>query len=233
MKFTINGEIFDRISPLRIGVLVLENINNRADIGEFVAKEYADVGRNIVSKFDGIELAEYPVIRKWRDIYKDFGEKKARSSIEALIRRTLNGNPPPSINPLVDIYNLASMKFEVPCGGENLDAMGTDMELTFATGNENFIPLGQTEPEHPNVGEVIYKFADTVICRNFNYRESDVTKLTHDTTRAIIVFEDVAEGVLETALDWVSKKATEFLNATVLKTTILTFENNSFFIGRA
>ncbi|MCL2439081.1 MAG: phenylalanine--tRNA ligase beta subunit-related protein [Alphaproteobacteria bacterium] len=228
MKLAINPEIFAKYAPIRIGVLVLENINNSSDVGAFFDAEYAALEEGIAAKFEGVELASYPVVRRWREIYKSFGEKDARSSIEALIKRVKNGKGLYRVNPLVDVYNLASLKFEMPAGGENVAAIGGDMELTFADGSEKFLPIGATDTETPNVGEVVYKFGSTIVCRNFNYRESDITKLTADTTRAIIVFEDalVEDGRLSEALAYMGEKAAELLGAKVVRSAVLSADAN-------
>lgn len=223
MEFTIDSDIFKKVENLKVGVLVLGDIDNTVDVGDFTGSEYAAIASGVRAKFDGVELAEYPVIKKWREIYKGFGEKKARSSIESLIRRVVNGKDIYNINPLVDIYNLASLKFELPCGSEDIDAMDADLELTFADGGEEFIPLGEAVTENPNAGEIIYKFGNTAVCRNFNYRESDVTKLTADTKNAIVVFEDISGGGsnLKPALDWVAGNAEDLLGAKTIVNTIL------------
>lgn len=221
MNLKISKEIFKKVPSLRIGVLVLENINNKADTSKFFESEFSKIERAKVAKFDGMELAEYPLIRAWRDIYRGFGEKKARSSIEALIRRVVGGKGLYRINALVDIYNLASLNFELPCGGEDLDTMLDVLELTVANGTEEFLPLGATVAENPNMGEIIYKSGDIVVCRNFNYRESDITKLTTETKRAIIVFEDVTGGDLDAAMEWLAVRATNMLDARVVKREIL------------
>lgn len=221
MNLKISKEIFKKVPSLRIGVLVLENINNKVDTSKFFESEFSKIERAKVAKFDGVELAEYPLIRAWRDIYRGFGEKKARSSIEALIRRVVGGKGLYRINALVDIYNLASLNFELPCGGEDLDTMLDILELTVANGTEEFLPLGATVAENPNMGEIIYKSGDIVVCRNFNYRESDITKLTTETKRAIIVFEDVAGGDLDAAMEWLAVRATNMLGARVVKREIL------------
>ncbi|MCL2629769.1 MAG: phenylalanine--tRNA ligase beta subunit-related protein [Alphaproteobacteria bacterium] len=228
MKFTVNQEIFSKFAPLKVAVVVLEGVNNKADVNAFFDSELAAITEGIRTKFNGVELAQYPVVQRWREIYKSFGEKDARSSIEALIKRIKNDKGLYRISPLVDIYNLASLKFELPAGGEDLDAITSDMELTFANGSEKFLPLGSTEVEVPAAGEVIYKFGDTVVCRNFNYRESDITKLTPSTSRAIIVFEDALgnDKNLGAAMDWICDKAVSLLGARVVKTAVLSEGDN-------
>jgi len=223
MELTVDKEIFKRAPELNIGVLVIAGMDNSADIGGFVKKEYSIIEEKVRSKFDGIELSEYPVVKIWREIYKGFGEKKARSSLESLIRRVAGGKGIYSINPLVDIYNLASLKFELPCGGEDTDAMTSDLTLTFADGSESFTPLGEAVIERPNEGEIVYKFGDTVVCRNFNYRESDITKLTDKTKNAIIIFEDAVGDIenLQEALNWVGDKAVSLLGAESVSSSII------------
>lgn len=132
----------------------------------------------------------------------------------------------PSINPLVDLYNFVSLKYELPCGGEDLEKITSDIELTYATGTENFISLGENEIENPQEGEIVYKFSDTIICRNFNYRESEVTKLTKDTKKAILVMESVLEeDNLQEALEDLARRIQIHLGGST-KAVILKAENN-------
>lgn len=189
-KFIVDERLFSAYEGLRIGIVVCKGLDNTAG-NDNIAREMDAVKQTTKAKFEGVELASYPIIRKWRDIYKSFGEKKSRSSVEALIRRTVNGKEIPSINPLVDIYNIISLKYELPCGGEDMDRIQGDVELTYAKGTEQFLPLGEEETETVNDGEIVYKCGETVLCRNFNYRESDISKLTDDTENAILVIEDV------------------------------------------
>lgn len=226
-KFIIDKKVFDRYNDLIVGVLICKNIDNTNSITN-IDDKFLEIKNSVVEKFQNIELADYPVVKKWRDIYKSFGEKKARSSIEALIRRIVNGKDISNINPLVDIYNFVSLKYEVPCGGEDLDSISSDMFLTYADGEEEFISLGQEVIEHPNVGEVVYKTDNIIICRNFNYRESDVTKLTENTRNAVLIIESFSgynDGNLLKALNELSEIIIDNLGGTI-RTVILDEQNN-------
>jgi len=219
----ISAEVMAAVPNLHVGVLVLENIDNTADVTKTFDAELAKITTTLTQKFANADLAEYPLVSAWRNIYKNFGEKKARSSIEALIKRVSSGKGLYRVNALVDLYNIASLKYELPAGGEDLDAMRGPLELTVACGTETFQPLGSNETEHPNKGEIIYKSGNIVVCRNFNYRESEITKLTPTTKNAIIVFEDVTGNIenLDAALMWVADHARTLLGATVKSKTVI------------
>lgn len=70
------------------------------------------------------------VIAEWREVLTNFKKKKgARSSIEALLKRVSQDKIFNPINPLMDIYNGVSLKYAVPCGGEDLDQIAGQMHL--------------------------------------------------------------------------------------------------------
>ena len=55
------------------------------------------------------------------------------------------------------IFNCISLKYLLPCGGDDLNVIEGDLRLGIADGTENYVPLGQPDVlEHPQPGEVIY-----------------------------------------------------------------------------
>ena len=143
-------------------------------------------------------------VAPWRAAYAQFGAKpsKFRSSIESLLRSAQSGRLR-SISPLVDLYNTVSLRHQLPCGGEDLQAIVGDVALTRATGGEPFRTIGAEADDPPLAGEVIYADAVGAICRCFNWREADRTKLTEATTNAVLVIETLGshqQGQLEAAL---------------------------------
>ena len=111
------------------------------------------------------------------------------SSIEALLSRVKKGNALGTINPLVDIYNSISLRFGLPCGGEDMDTFAGNVRLTMATGTEDFVTLGTDENSPPYEGEVVYKDDLGAICRCWNWRESVRTMLTEKTRNAFLCLE--------------------------------------------
>jgi len=71
---------------------------------------------------------------------------------DGLLRSATAGTVPP-ISSLIVLYNAVSLQCEVPCGGEDLAAIWGGVRLTRATGSEEFVPLGSTQPDPPRPGE--------------------------------------------------------------------------------
>lgn len=68
--------------------------------------------------------------------------KKNPPSVINLIKRCRAGKPLPFINPLVAIFNCISLKYLLPCGGDDLNVIEGDLRLGIADGTENYVPLG-------------------------------------------------------------------------------------------
>ena len=198
MKFVIEQDVLNAFPEVRIGVLVLEDVDNRSQQG--FAAELRSACERARSQLDGANVAEHPRIHCWREAYRTFGAKpkKYSSSIENLVRRTLKGESLRSINPLVDLYNIVSLKHLLPVGGEDLDRIEGDIRLTRAGDDEPAILLlGEKEARAPKASEVIYTDERGAICRRWNWKEAERTKLTADTKRAVLVLEALPPATLK------------------------------------
>ncbi len=204
MKFSIDKEIFQRWPEVRVGVLVLRGIANGGK-----SKKITEALRGAEEKGKGelqnIDFGELPETAVWRQVYREFGSDPHdyRSSVEALLRRVKAGKPLPEINKLVDLYNYLSIKYRIPAGAEDLDKVEGDISLTIASGEEKGKYIGGDEVESAYAGEVIYKDDGGFICRRWNWREGDRTKIDEETTNAVLVFEllpSVEQRALEEAL---------------------------------
>jgi DNA/RNA-binding domain of Phe-tRNA-synthetase-like protein len=166
--------------------------------------------------FAGVALAEVPRIACWRGAYRKFGAspKKSPSSIENLLRRVAKGEPLRPINPLVDIYNAVSLEHILPAGGEDLARLQGDVVLCLAGDAEPPVQLlGESEARPPHPGEVIYRDDVSAICRRWNWKEADRTRLTAATRDAVLVVEALppaSRGELEHALADLAERVTRF-----------------------
>lgn len=193
MKFRIADEIFRDFAQPFIGVVVARGVNNHGGNSE-IAPLLRSAEDALKKQFEGVEVTEHRHIVPWRTAYQKFGAKprEFRCSAEALSRIVLRGTEMRNINKLVDVYNAISIKYILPVGGEDLDKMQGDLVLTYATGDEPYSGIGQDENDSPQKGEVVYKDDLGVLCRRWNWCEGDRTKLTEDTTNAILVIESLA-----------------------------------------
>jgi DNA/RNA-binding domain of Phe-tRNA-synthetase-like protein len=202
-KFVIEDDFWSIFPNAKIGVVICHGIDNTIKDNETYMEMILNSEKEALKYLQNSEFSSNEVIKVWREAFQKFKTKKgARSSIEALLKRIHNGNHLGTINPLVDIYNSISLKYALPCGGEDIDTFVGDMRLTKADGNENFITLGTDKSEPPYEGEIIYKDNEGAICRCWNWRESVRTMLTETTKNAFLCIELVDE-----------KRTEEFENA--------------------
>jgi DNA/RNA-binding domain of Phe-tRNA-synthetase-like protein len=99
-----------------------------------------------------------------------------------MARRALRNEPLPSINALVDIGNLLSLRHLMPVGSHAIDLLKGDISLRLATGAEEFVAFGTTEMEHPLPGEVIFAEGNTVLTRRWTWRQAQHTLTLPETT---------------------------------------------------
>ena len=190
MKLRIYPEIFEAFPGLHLGVVVSGGIGNKGEspeIEEMIRRRQI----KIRDQFNLEELPEFPRIQCWRRAYASFGAKpkKHLSSVENLLRMTLEGKDLRPINKVVDIYNYISLLHVVPVGGDDLARVEGDIILRFARGDEPFWPLGSGEVQTARQGEVIYADDKEVLCRRWNWRESEKTKMTEGSRDVLLVSE--------------------------------------------
>lgn len=227
-KFIIEESFWSLFPGAKIGVVVCEGIDNSIKQAAIYEEMLNAAEQEANNYFKKEEFSSNEVIAVWREAFQKFKTKKgARSSIEALLKRVHNGNHIGTINPLVDLYNSISLKYALPCGGEDIDKFEGDIKLTTAIGTEEFLPLGSEENAPPYEGEIVYKDEAGAICRCWNWREAQRTMLTEQTKNAFLCIELVDEtrvAEFKAALQELSALVPKHLGGTS-KLTIL--DNNN------
>ena len=190
MKFKIESDIFEEFPGLNIGIVIARQINNQGRNDELMGL-IREKEKEILAEHDTETLSQYPRIESWRKAYSSFGAKpkKHKSSVESLYRMILNGTNLRHISKIVDIYNHVSIKYMIPVGGDDLAKVDGDIRLKFARGDEIFIPLNSQEEQSAKPGEVVYVDEREVLCRRWNWRECDKTKMTEATKDVVLVSE--------------------------------------------
>jgi DNA/RNA-binding domain of Phe-tRNA-synthetase-like protein len=192
-KLIISADIFAAFPEVQIGVVAFEGVSNAGESPELLAllrREEDDA----IGRLGSAPVTDHPHVAPWREAYRRFGAKPKDhpSSIENLLRRVVKGHRLRHVNLLVDLYNAVSLRHLVPVGGEDLATVDGDVALRFATYSEPSVrligePLEAARPPKP--GEVIYADRAGALCRRWNWKEADRTKLTETTTRGFLVVE--------------------------------------------
>lgn len=235
MRLTIRPSVLDLFPEAVVGVAAATNVlNSGEDPADAADLRRAEAG--LRGRIGDVPPAEHPRIAAWRDAYRRFGAKPKDnpSSVENLVRRVLKGWQVPHVNRLVDIYNAISLETLLPAGGEDLDSIDGDVELTFASEGEPPVRLlGEPEARPPRPGEVIYRDRAGAICRRWNWKEADRTKLTESTRSAILVVEGLPPATREdvsAAIEELASRVRARCGATVV-TAILDGARPDFLIS--
>ena len=183
LYYIISEEVFARYPGYVRGVVLAYGVTNGPSPEELLTRLRAVEGA-ISQQADLARLAEHPRIKAWREAFRQFGAKPSehRPSIEGLARRALRGEPLPSINALVDIGNVISLRYLVPAGAHAIDAVTEDLVLRAAIGAEVFTALGSDAVEHPDPGEIIFAQGNRVLTRRWVWRQGIDTLVRPETT---------------------------------------------------
>jgi len=190
MKFKIDASIFERFPGLNVGVVIARGINNSGTNDEII-RLIREKEKEIRENYSTETLSQHSRIDSWRKAYSSFGAKpkKYKSSVESLYRVILKGVDLRPINKIVDVYNYISLKYMIPAGGDDLSKVEGDIILKFARGDEPFTALNSEERGTAKEGEVVYTDSKEVLCRRWNWRECEKTKMTEETKDVVLVVE--------------------------------------------
>lgn len=169
-KFVIEPSFWELFPQTEVGVVIAKGIDNSEEGNEAVRSDLIqlleDANQEAKKYITASVFSENQVISVWRKAFQMFKTKKGvRSSIEALLKRVEKGNEVGSINPLVDLYNCISLRYGLPCGGEDVDTFAGDLRLTVTQGGDRFLALGDEEYDVTLPGEVCYLDGEGAVCR--------------------------------------------------------------------
>ncbi len=231
--YMVEPKIFEMFPNFRRGVIVATGIDNNSS----KIQTEAMLNQAINALGAQPENNDNERIQVWNTAYEKFGvnPNKFTPSIRFLMEQVRRGKPPRSINKIVDLFNVTSLKWVAPCGGDDLDALdGGDMCLGIASGDESFAPLFKPDAvENPIVGEIIYYTPQTkrVMCRRWTWRNADFSKLCEHTKRVAInidmMMHPFALSDLQKAVDELAHSVQKFCGGSV-QTHILEPGNPEF-----
>ncbi|WP_138505974.1 B3/4 domain-containing protein [Nostoc sp. PA-18-2419] len=214
MAFVVDKTVYDMFPGLLLVVCSGRNLDNETEKPN-IQQALKNVQIQLRNSWEYANPQSHPKIEAWRRAFKQIGVsgQKFPSSIEAFCRRILSGREIPSINPLVNFYNLISIRNLVTSGGWDIDNIhGENIFLKLTTGGEPFIELGQKIPIYVEAGEVSYTDAKELITRHIVWRQSETAKIVTTTKNFFLVAEilpdvgrEVAEFVEKSFIDGIEE----------------------------
>jgi len=179
---------------------------------ESFKREVQDRVRQRISSLS--EVKDRPIFRAYRDFFWRVGidPTKVRPAGEALTRRILGGRDLPTVNTVVDAYNIASVETSVAIAAFDLDAIEEEsLVMRRAVKGEPFHGIGMVSPDSlTGVEVVIEDQGSRKLVAVYPYRDSDDSKVTERTKDALFMMCGVP-GIDETALERARDLTREFV----------------------
>jgi len=205
-RFAYAPEIFDRFPTVVGGVVHAVGLVNGPTSAE-LRRAYDEEQAAVRARIGLTPLSELPSLTAWRRAFRGFGVDPTayRSAAEALVRRLTKQGSIPSINTLVDLGNLVSIRYALPVAVLDLASVTGGVTVRFAAGNEIFTDLGTGNRETPEPGEVVFvDEAGLVAARRWCWRQAAETASTETTTHVLVAVEGHHEGARDDVVAAVS-----------------------------
>ena len=184
-RIIVRDEIFDLCPDFYRGLVIVSDLTNH--------KSYKRIRKLLKKEIDlqaSTATVTDPRIEAWESAHRKFGSSPETypPSIKALLLRIKDNPALPFINSAVALFNYISLKYLLPCGGDDVESIEGNLVLGLSDGTEKFVALGGDEEVSPETGEVIYYDSATrnVMCRRWNWRNGDHTKIEPETKKIVI-----------------------------------------------
>ncbi len=224
--FRYDSGIVERFPAVVGGVIHAESVANGPSSLD-LADAFAAEQRAVLERLGETPLSEVASLAAWRRAFRAFGVDPTayRSAAEALLRRLTKQGSIPSINTLVDIGNLVSIRYGLPVAMFDLGSIEGGLTVRFAGGDESFTDLGSGASERPEPGEVIFvDEAGHVAARRWCWRQSAESASSASTMSVLVTVEghhEDARADVEAAIADIEALLTSFAAASSVRSEIV------------
>lgn len=188
MRLVVDEEVRERFPDLNVLLTELDGLKILQK-SEELERFKEEVYERIRSRFSLDSLKDDPLIRAYRDFFWRIGidPTKIRPASEALLRRILGGKRLPTINTLVDAYNLASAETCIALAAFDADKIeGDELRMRLAGSGETFLGIGMEKPRILKGGEIVVSDSRRLIAI-YPYRDAEYSKVTLETKRTYLM----------------------------------------------
>jgi len=160
-----------------------------------------------------MEVKDRPIFRAYRDFFWRVGidPTKVRPAGEALTRRILGGRDLPTVNTVVDAYNIASVETSIAIAAFDLSTIEEEsLVMRRAVRGEPFHGIGMASSDSLTGVEVVIEDRESgELVAVYPYRDSDDSKVTERTEGVLFLMCGVP-GIDEATLERVRDLTREY-----------------------
>jgi DNA/RNA-binding domain of Phe-tRNA-synthetase-like protein len=189
--FHYHPDILKRYPHVVGGAILAQHVTNGPTPARLQALYQAEQ-QQVLQRMGNTPLSQVDSLAAWRRAFRDFGvdPTQYRSASEALLRRLTKKGSIPSINLLVDLGNLVSIRYGLPVAVFERRALQGTVTVRFADGSERYSELGESDEDHPEPGEVVFSDeTGLVIARRWCWRQSEPSAAVAQTQECLITVE--------------------------------------------
>ncbi len=185
MNITIKQKVFKKHPKLRIGFLVLSEINNKQHYRE--SKHLLKESTHLIQlTFNKDTLKSHLLINPWAVAQEKFGKKAKhyQTSVERLIQRVLRKNNVVSGNTLINLIRHESLRHVVPIGADDFFKVAGDITFDISSGRERKGMLTKSKQ-----GDIYYKDDKGILGTKLDYWKSTRTQVSKYSVKTLVHFQ--------------------------------------------
>jgi DNA/RNA-binding domain of Phe-tRNA-synthetase-like protein len=213
----VDGNLENRFPGLAALQCLLQGVKVTASSPE-VEIYKREVIEGVKRRYDLDKLKDGKTFKAYREFFWRIriDPTKTRPAAEALIRRILAEKPFPTINSLVDAYNMASVNTEIALASFDADKVRGRIIMRPAKPGEEFLGIGMTKPLMLAGGEIVLSDDERLVAI-YPHRDAQYTSITLETRNALLLacgVPGIDEATLRHALDVAVAYVTKFCGGT-------------------
>ncbi|MFH1586298.1 MAG: methionine--tRNA ligase [Candidatus Diapherotrites archaeon] len=163
--------------------------------------------KDVVDNTDIHKIEKTDIVKGYLELYDAIGVKREEHAVKNLVEISKKGGKLPTINTVVDSYNLVSLDKLVIVGAHDLEKINGNIRIKIAKGDELYIPLGNDKPMKIQKGEYVFVDDKVVLCR-LDVKQGEHTKVT-PTTRNVFLY---VQGNKYTSQEYIEKAMKEAID---------------------
>ncbi len=195
MYFRIEKSILDVCDTIYNCAVVVSGLDNNIEDKSFY-EAYQKQVSSTLKKYKNTSITSSENIVLYRHAMDSLGINSAKypSSIESIINRIIKNSNFPSINPVVDLGNYISLKYEIPVGIHDIDSIHEDLCLRMSTEEDIERFNNENNSNDLIVNEPVYATGNSIRTRKWFWKQMPAGRISRDATNFIFTIDGFFEN---------------------------------------